>query len=62
MKKIFELILAFLTKNTDKCLHFSIGYIIVSLIPFHIYALLFVVILGISKEIYDKYVPNHTSD
>ena len=62
MKNLFEKLLSMLSDNTDKCLHFSVGYIMVTAFPFHFYALILAVILGIAKEFYDKYSPNHTAD
>ena len=62
MRNLFEKLLAFLSRNTDKCLHFSVGYILVTAIPFHFYALILVAVIGIGKEVYDKYSPNHTAD
>lgn len=62
MEKFIDNILLIISKNTDKCLHFSVGFILSTLLPFNYYNIIFVIIIAIGKEIYDKFSSNHTSD
>ena len=60
MEKLFKL----LQMDYDKCHHAFYGLLIYSLLAIvsPMIAIIVVAVVGIGKEVYDNYTPNHTSD